>query len=372
MHAGIHGANLVLMKKQTRERIALLFLIVLVALVAAVLVSYFSTGRSWTVAASVIDDAAGRMDGYTALVYTGTTDSHKTSGGEAASDGANGADGVGLAVRDGSDPSLPGDVLSGEILEEVDSAVSDPDGAVYDADGEAVAPSSFSDDANDISKDASDGAAGDLPEAVSDVESDADPEAADAASTIDTASDSADEVDSTIDVSSEGEDESASSNSDNIGLRILSLLSRSNAGEDAGVYMSDVRDLYERKGADVLSLDANDLDSYLDPQILYAGNKCIGVYSLDYYATSSRLSRFMDYFKEQDVDVVVCLAKRANLLATYEGTDVVIVTGEDEDVSTSGHTYDGTFIVQAPARGEVGVVVLSTNEVPSAKVVSAL
>ena len=62
------------MKKRTREKVALLVFALLVILGGSVLLRYFETGRSWNVAASVVDDAFGQMQGYTAIVYDGTYD----------------------------------------------------------------------------------------------------------------------------------------------------------------------------------------------------------------------------------------------------------------------------------------------------------
>ena len=61
------------MSKRTREKLALVVFLLLAFGVAAVLLGYFSTGRTWNVAASVVDDTVGRMEGYTALVYDATT-----------------------------------------------------------------------------------------------------------------------------------------------------------------------------------------------------------------------------------------------------------------------------------------------------------
>ncbi len=253
------------MKKRTRERIALIVFIVLVLVTAALLIGYFTTGRSWTQAASFVDDMAGRMDGYTVLVYSGTVEQREV-------------------LTPNSDEDNPGFTLA--------------------------KPSNSDDD---------------------------DPSAA-----------------------------------DSIGLAISSLLPRIVSEDDEGVFVSDVRDLYERKGAEVLSLDADDLSSYYTPQILYAGDKSVGIFAIDYYATRSLLSRITAYFDSEDVDMVVCLTTRTNLIATYDGIDVAIVTTDADDISTGGKTVGATLMVRSPEQGEVGVIVFSSNDVPSAKVVNAL
>ncbi len=58
--------------KLTREKIALLVFFCLVIVGIGGLVGYLAVGHSWNVAASNIDDAAGSMSGYTAILYEGT------------------------------------------------------------------------------------------------------------------------------------------------------------------------------------------------------------------------------------------------------------------------------------------------------------
>ncbi len=318
------------MKKQTRERIALLFFAALVVFAVVVLIGYFTTGRSWTVAASVIDDAAGSMEDYTVIVYAGTVDPQAASASQGASDDEDGTD-----EQEGADPLTFDDDVSDEMLVLDDAVVDD---SSFD-----MTPGFDAADANAVAN-AEDASTADASAAVSP----ADASAADAAD--------ASAADANTSGAARGE---------------LSVSGGSKISAP-GVFMSDVRDQYEQKGAGVLSLDSTNMDSYFEPQVLYVGDKSIGVYSLDYYATRPQLAHLTDYFDEQEVDAVVCVTKRASLLATYEGTDVVIVTCDDEDLSTSGQTVDGTLIVRAPDRGDVGVIVFSTNNVPSAKVVDEL
>ena len=160
------------MKKRTREKVALLVFALLVVLGGSVLLRYFETGRSWNVAASVVDDAFGQMKGYTAIVYDGTFDSLD-------------------ALRPAMDP-------------------------------EAI-----------------------------------------------------------------GAEEPAS-----LGAMVLSELSRLPLSmRERPVYASDVRSLYEEKGAGVITLDAADLRRYEKPTILMAGDRKIGVVAIDYYASKKQLEK---------------------------------------------------------------------------------
>lgn len=66
------------MKKVAREKAALVVFFLLGVSVLGIAIAYICTlGHSLNVAASSIDDAAGNLDGYTALVYEGTAESRR-------------------------------------------------------------------------------------------------------------------------------------------------------------------------------------------------------------------------------------------------------------------------------------------------------
>ena len=144
------------------------------------------------------------------------------------------------------------------------------------------------------------------------------------------------------------------------------------AGVDKAVFVSDVRDLYERKGADVLTLDPANLDRYLDPQVLTIGDRRVGVFAVQVYASHVRLDEVRSFFEEQGVDVVVCLTPRADYLSSMTGIDDVIVTSDFESISTEGEFRGGTFVIASPAEGQVGVVLVTSSNVSSARVVDGL
>lgn len=69
--AGQFGYNGATMEQKTRERIALIVFLVLIAGTLFGIVAYLHIGHSWNQAATSIDDASGDMKGYTAIVYRG-------------------------------------------------------------------------------------------------------------------------------------------------------------------------------------------------------------------------------------------------------------------------------------------------------------
>ncbi len=62
------------MEKTFREKIALVVFAVLIVVSGIVLIGYFSTGRSWTIAATFVDDTVGEMDGYSVILFNGVLD----------------------------------------------------------------------------------------------------------------------------------------------------------------------------------------------------------------------------------------------------------------------------------------------------------
>ena len=243
------------MKKRTREKVALLVFALLVILGGSVLLRYFETGRSWNVAASVVDDAFGQMQGYTAIVYDGTYD--------------------------------PLDALR-----------------------PAMAP-------------AQEGGLTDQPKS--------------------------------------------------IGAMVAAELSKLPLSmRERPVYSSDVRDLYEDKGAGVITLNIADLSRYTTPTVLNAGDRKIGVVAIDYYATKKQLQKLRQELLDAGAQSLVCLVPRLSCLATTDGFQAVIVTDDSQAEPGRGEGTEGAHIVYAPEREAVGVVLLTSLNVPSSKVYAAL
>ena len=230
--------NPIIMDKASREKIALVVFALLVVFAGVVLTGYFSTARTWNVAASFVDDTVGRMDGYTVLVYSGTVS---------------------------------------------------PDEAVVDeppADESPVDPATNS-----------------------------------------------------------------------IGLATLPILGAFNTVEDeeGAVFVSDVRAMYEQKDAAVLSIDASDLARYAEP--------------LDAYASGTLLALYEKRLREEGAELVVCLTRRTALIGSFDHADVVVVTGPEKGLTTGGEDRGRAFVVESPERGSVGVVVVTSSNVRSARVI---
>lgn len=140
------------------------------------------------------------------------------------------------------------------------------------------------------------------------------------------------------------------------------------------VYASDVRQLYEEKGAGVITLDLDNLKRYAEPTVLRAGDRRIGVVSVDYYASKKQLEKLRKQLSEQGADAYICLVPRLSCLATTEGFQAVIVTDDSQapaGQSTSVES-ESAHVIYAPEREQVGVLLLTALNVPSSKVYSSL
>lgn len=307
------------MEKTFREKIALVVFAVLIVVSGIVLIGYFSTGRSWTIAATFVDDTVGEMDGYSVILFNGVLDP-TTSKDE---DGSHPD-----TVEDGADPAV--DDASGSSDKAPDS--------VYGVDSGADA---FLETKDGLIQDDS----------------------------VLHGTDSSTSADSSIAFENSLLDPAHS-----VGLRILSMYPRAINATYDGVFVSDVSDLYARKGANVLSLNLTDPDHYEPPIVYYSGQKKIGVFSIDGYRDPVAMEEADRYMQEKGADVVVCITPRLALISDYDAIDVVILTTPLEDQSELSRSKVGgnTFVVQAPEKGDVGLVILSSNDIPSSRVIEVL
>ena len=122
----------------------------------------------------------------------------------------------------------------------------------------------------------------------------------------------------------------------------------------------------------MFSLDTTDLPHYREGVILKKGGHRFGVFSVDGRTSLMALKRQIAYFEKHEVDFVVALTPDKRLVERVaDGLDIVVST-QDEALFVMGETADGTFYVDAPEKGSVGVILISPSNVVSAKVVEEL
>ena len=128
---------------------------------------------------------------------------------------------------------------------------------------------------------------------------------------------------------------------------------------------------YEEKGATVLVLDTADPSQYSDGVILKRGSKRIGVFYVDVPLSDKAAEARVKYFRDCKVDLVVCISSVRTYVRNLQGADIVI-TLQDEEVSTMGGNSNGSFFVNAPHMDSVGAILVSPSNVVSAKVIESL
>lgn len=277
------------MESRLREKIALLVLMFLVISFVSVGVFYVShAGKTWNLAASVVDDTFGSMDGYAVIAYGGTVVTEK-------------------------DPVF---------------APSESDESVDAADAEGADQTSDIVGGQDVADDADESLLAEESQTTSD------------------------EIQTSV---------------SNKFLPIMEL-----EIELEPLYVSDVRAEYESKGASVLSLDTRNADRYSTPGYFYVGDKVIGVFEVSSPLPATRMAAYSEYFASKNVDVVLAVSPRRAYLETLEGVDIVLVTSAEEGYTTIGSNESGTFVVRAPEVGSVGVILITSSNVVSSKVISEL
>ena len=384
------------MSTRTREKQALGVFAVLIVLSLLGLGWYLVAGHSWNVAASTIDEKVGQMDGYVALVYSGTVlpepeevasaSSSKNADRESAAGQSESSSSRSVfdsltsnSKKSASSSSTMGDMRSDEA-------------SGFTSDVAGIAAPVVSDDEDSAGRSASAAAGASTSssltgevESYADASQDSSAEDADAdkrvaassgdGSTPSAEGDSAADGASVADNTSAADDDSAAavsgSMSDDASSDMASSGRKALVSPKANpVEPESVRDSYLEKGAQVLVLDTKHPSVYEDGMIVKRGSKRIGVFSVDVPLSEEAAQERLDYFKEAKVDVVVCIASVCSYVRNATGIDVVVTL--QDDVSTMGTNANGTFYVNAPSIDSVGAVLLSPNNVVSAKVVDSL
>ena len=384
------------MSTRTREKQALGVFAVLIVLSLLGLGWYLVAGHSWNVAASTIDEKVGQMDGYVALVYSGTVlpepeevasaSSSKNADGESAAGQSESSssrsvfDSLTLnSKKSASSSSTMGDMRSDEasgftsdvagIAAPVVSGDEDYAGRSASAAAGASTSSSLTGEVESYA-DASQALSGENANADKRVAASSDDGSAPSAEG-DNAVDGASIPDNTSAVDDDSAAAVSGSLSDDASSDMASSGRKALVSPKANpVEPESVRDSYLEKGAQVLVLDTKHPSIYEDGMIVKRGSKRIGVFSVDVPLSEEAAQERLDYFKEAKVDVVVCIASVRSYVRNATGIDVVVTL--QDDVSTMGTNVNGTFYVNAPSIDSVGAVLLSPNNVVSAKVVDSL
>lgn len=361
------------MEKTSREKIALIVFLILAIGMGCILFGYVFAGHSWNVTASNIDDAFGNMEGYTAIVYEGTIEEEESAAQSTAS-AASAANGSASSKNAGDAESLPGDSKAGDGQVPASSSSSSSDdnqaAASSSENGQASSAASSSDKQTASSRATSS-------------ENSVSPTSVSAQGTgsvdqgVSTASEPA---------AAEGSASEGVVGESTAGEGVFATVSpggtldsqASSAAPLAGhkkekepVALSDVDELYQAKGANVISLHTSDLSAYEEGTILKRGGKRYGIFSVTREYSRILIDEKVKYFTDQKVDYVIALCPEESYLKNAENIDIVITTA-DSTISSMGESRNGAFYVSTPKIGSVGAILISPSNVVSAKTISEL
>lgn len=361
------------MEKTSREKIALIVFLILAIGMGCILFGYVFAGHSWNVTASNIDDAFGNMEGYTAIVYEGTIEEEESAAQSTAS-AASAANGSASSKNAGDAESLPGDSKAGDGQAPASSSSSSSDGNQAAASSSKNSQASSAASSSDKQIASSQGG--------SSVNS-ASPSSASAQGTgsvdqgVSTASEPAaaegSASEGVVGESTAGEGVSATVSPGGT-LDSQASSAAPLAGhkkEKEPVALSDVDELYQAKGANVISLHTADPSAYEEGTILKRGGKRYGIFSVTREYSRILIDEKVKYFTDQKVDYVIALCPEESYLKNAENIDIVITTA-DSTISSMGESRNGAFYVSTPKIGSVGAILISPSNVVSAKTISEL
>lgn len=361
------------MSNGTREKQALGVFLLLIVLSTFGIAWYMVAGHSWNVAASSIDEKVGQMEGYTSIVYAGTLPVQ--------------ADAKTLDSQNGSDAQFEEEAGSADTGEKAGEGVSgsgsasasstSPDAAASSAGGSAASSSAGeSASANGASSSTGSSNGSNASSSSKSASGQTKPSDALAGQTRnDEASGLTSDVGSVAapvpDVSEQDDSESDRTSDNTTVLKVATVRGGMDVAKSQPVSPEEVQANYEEKGATVLVLDTADPSRYSDGVILKRGSKRIGVFSVDVPLSEKTAEARVKYFRDCKVDLVVCISSVRTYVRNLQGADIVI-TLQDEEVSTMGGNSNGSFFVNAPYVNSIGAILVSPSNVVSAKVIENL
>lgn len=361
------------MSNGTREKQALGVFLLLIVLSTFGIAWYMVAGHSWNVAASSIDEKVGQMEGYTSIVYAGTLPVQ--------------ADAKTLDSQNGSDAQLEEEAGSADTGEKAGEGVSgsgsastsstSPDSAVSSAGGSAASSSAGESALANGASSSTDSSNGSIASSSS-KDASGRTKSSDALAG-QTRNDEASGLTSDVgsvaapvpDVSEQDDNESDRTSDNTTVLKAATVRGGMDVIKSQPVSPEEVQANYEEKGATVLVLDTADPSQYSDGVILKRGSKRIGVFSVDVPLSEKTAEARVKYFRDCKVDLVVCISSVRTYVRNLQGVDIVI-TLQDEEVSTMGGNSNGSFFVNAPYVNSVGAILVSPSNVVSAKVIESL
>lgn len=137
------------------------------------------------------------------------------------------------------------------------------------------------------------------------------------------------------------------------------------------VFVSEVRDNYELKGASVATLDLSNLNKYVEPTIIDVGRRKFGIFSIGSYLSKAKLKSDVEILKSKGAQSIVCITQNISMLPSYTGLDAVISL-TDVPEESKPNVPGLALLVESPAKGSVGVLLFSNTNATSYKTVKTI
>lgn len=137
------------------------------------------------------------------------------------------------------------------------------------------------------------------------------------------------------------------------------------------VFVSEVREAYELKGADVATIDLSNLNKYSKSIVIDTGRRKFGIFSVQSYLSRASLKSDLAALKAEGAQSIICITLNTSLLSSFNGLDAVISLSALTDEEKYG-TNGATLLVESPAKGNVGVMLFSRSNVTSYKTIKKL
>ena len=164
---------------------------------------------------------------------------------------------------------------------------------------------------------------------------------------------------------------SAESKNDEISASDAPDVAKEGEGAESASLFS-LRCSYVEKQASVIVVDVANPKRYNERTVVRANGRTFGFISIDEVtAQQSYLAKRLADYKELGVDLVVCVTSDISLLKDYSGVNIVVST-QDEGLSTHGALVHGVFYDDAALKGQVGTILVSPSRTITAKDVSSL
>ena len=144
--------------------------------------------------------------------------------------------------------------------------------------------------------------------------------------------------------------------------------------DDAFVPVSakEVADSYQGKNADVLVISTDDAGRYSEPEILLCGGKRIGVFSLHGAYQFAEMKKNVVYLRDHSVDMIVAVLEDQLLKDSYVHDVDLVIYACDAAINSNGEYVGSVFYADSPSPGEAKVIILSPNNMMTAKTVTEL